>query len=371
MKESVENSFSDANLTDQLEVESNNINPYREILNSREYLSINLKHFKNSNNININITSYLIIIQMLQEYPEKIVKFIFKEKKLSYSNKHLNFSNSNSSILNNKEESSSFSMIKLQSSKKKKLKEEIINTDIMQTKTYEGNINNNLFKLDIDNNSEKMQNENEKEKEEEKIINNIKNIQLFSANPNTKKNNNEHIIKTKKINNKTSADKKLVLFKWIYHFYIILSIIIFVHYLTFIFSDYNYSNFYKISSLALIICSAFVGYIKIKYKYTNPPFFLFKENYLFWIHFFILILTILSLSGFLLAGGKFKFIKSQGIFGYLIALVYIISLIIESFYCLYYDAIIEEINWERNNNNVNKMNDYIDNNLNIQLTEID
>ena len=239
MKESVENSFSDANLTDQLEVESNNINPYREILNSREYLSINLKHFKNSNNININITSYLIIIQMLQEYPEKIVKFIFKEKKMSYSNKHLNFSNSNSSILNNKEESSSFSMIKLQSSKKKKLKEEIINTDILQTKTYEGNINNNLFKLDIDNNSENIQLENEKEKEKEKIINNIKNIQLFSTNQNTKNNNNEHIIKTKKIN-KTSADKKLVLFKWIYHFYIIFSIIIFVHYLTFIFSDYNY-----------------------------------------------------------------------------------------------------------------------------------
>ncbi len=218
------------------------------------------------------------------------------------------------------------------------------------------------------------------------MTNNIKNMQLFSTNQNidanintnidtytninTKINNKKSILKTKnaKNMNKTTVDKKLVLFKWIYHFYIILSIIILIHYLTYIFSVYNYTNFYKITSLSLIICLALVGYIEIKYKYNQVPFFIFKGKYLFWIHFLILILTILSFSGFLLTGGKFKFINSQGIFGYIIALIYIIALFIESYYCLYYDVIIEEINLDRNNNN--KMNDIIDNNLNIQLTEI-
>ena len=377
MKENDENSYSDENQTEQLNITSNNINIYREILNSREYLKINfnLKRSNISDNININISSYISIIQMFQEYPEKYIKFIFKEEKFFASNKSLNFSNSNSTI-NNKEDESSF----LQSSKKKMLKEELIDTDIMKSNTFAGN-NNNFLNL---NNEENIDN-NKKEEEEEIIKNNIKNMQLFSTNPNTNIdtntnvntniNNIKSILKTKNIKNikninKTTADKKLVLFKWIYHFYIILSIIIFIHYLTYIFSEYNYTNFYKISSLTLIICLALVGYIEIKYKYVQVPYFIFQGKYLFWLHFLILVLTILSFSGFLLTGGKFKFINSQGLFGYIIGLIYIISLFIESYYCLYYDVIIEEINWDRNNNNNNKMNDYIENNLNIQLTEI-
>ena len=68
--------FSDNNQTEQLDISSNYINIYREILNSREYLKINFNN--NFDNININLSSYLSIIQMLQEYPESYIKFIFK-----------------------------------------------------------------------------------------------------------------------------------------------------------------------------------------------------------------------------------------------------------------------------------------------------
>ena len=57
--------------------------------------------------------------------------------------------------------------------------------------------------------------------------------------------------------------------------------------------------------------------------------------------------------------------------GYLISFIYIISLIIEGIYTLYYDVIIEEINFEKAINNKNIINGYIDNKLNIQLTEFD
>jgi hypothetical protein len=46
-------------------------------------------------------------------------------------------------------------------------------------------------------------------------------------------------------------------------------------------------------------------------------------------------------------------------------------LIIEGIYTLYYDVIIEEINFEKAINNKNIINGYIDNKLNIQLTEFD
>ena len=55
-----------------------------------------------------------------------------------------------------------------------------------------------------------------------------------------------------------------VLFKWLYHFYIILSILTFCHYLTFIFSEYTYAIFSKLIVIILILSLAFVGYIGIK-----------------------------------------------------------------------------------------------------------
>ena len=234
--------FSDNNQTEQLDISSNYINIYREILNSREYLKINFNN--NFDNININLSSYLSIIQMLQEYPESYIKFIFKEEKFFASNKVLNFSNSNSSIHNIKEDDYNY----LQSSNKKILEEELIDTDIMKSNTFAGK-NNNFLNL---NNEENNDNNNNNKKEEEEIMtNNIKNMQLFSTNQNidaninintnidtntninTKINNKKSILKTKnaKNMNKTTVDKKLVLFKWIYHFYIILSIIILIHYL--------------------------------------------------------------------------------------------------------------------------------------------
>ena len=215
--------FSDNNQTEQLDISSNYINIYREILNSREYLKINFNN--NFDNININLSSYLSIIQMLQEYPESYIKFIFKEEKFFASNKVLNFSNSNSSIHNIKEEDSNY----LQSSNKKILEEELIDTDIMKSNTFAGK-NNNFLNL---NNEENNDNNNNNKKEEEEIMtNNIKNMQLFSTNQNieanintnidtntninTKINNKKSILKTKnaKNMNKTTVDKKLVLFKF-------------------------------------------------------------------------------------------------------------------------------------------------------------
>ena len=81
-------------------------------------------------------------------------------------------------------------------------------------------------------------------------------------------------------------------------------------------------------------------------------------------------LTIFTFSGLLTAGGHFKFISSQGVLGYIMALLYIISLTIEGIYTIYYDVIIAEINWDRNNNNMNKINEYIDNKLNIPLDDM-
>ena len=359
MKEKDEDSFSEDRATNQLDVTSNHADKFRQILDSREQVTININHpFQLY--ININIISYLKIIQMLELYPEERILFLVNEQRFYSQKSMINFSETNSSNLSNKEENSSFSTIKLKNMKKKKLKEEIINTDIIKPKSFNSPFTNNFITVGNEENIDNIQ------IEDEIMINNIKNLQLFSPNP------NGHKIENKKIHKKikTSADKKLVLFKWLYHFYIILSIVIFLHLFTFIFSHYDYANFYKIFSLLLIVSLAVVGYVGIKYKYTKPPFFIFNGPYLFWVHFFILVLTILNFTSLLLAGGQLKLIKTQGFLGYTMSFIYLFSLFIEGIYTLYYDVIIEEINWDRINNNTNKINDYIDNRLNIQLTEI-
>ena len=362
MKEKDEDSYSEDCVTNQLDVTSNNVDKFRQILDSKEQVTININHpFQLY--ININIISYLKIIQMLELYPEERILFLVNEKKFYSQKSMIKFSESdnNSSNLSDKEENSSFNTIKLKNMKKKKLKEEIINTDIIKPKTFNSPFNINFITVGNEENIDNIQIENEI------MINNIKNMQLFSHNPNGNKITNTKI--PKKI--KTSADKKLVLFKWLYHFYIILSIIIFFHLFTLIFSKYDYAKYYKVFSLLLIASLAVVGYVGIKYKYTKPPIFIFNGRYLFWVHFFILVLTILNFTSLLLAGGQLKLIKTQGFLGYFMSFIYLISLFIESIYTLYYDVIIEEINWDRNNHNTNKINDYINNQLNIQLTEIE
>ncbi len=371
MKEKEENSYGLDDSLKEVNITNNNIDKFRQVLNTKEFVRVNINYLEPIY-INMNLSSYYKIIQMLESYPEDNILFVVNKTELYTPKGSFHFSRSSkSSIINNKEEDSSFSIIKLQSSNKKSLKEEIINTDILRPNTISGTSNiNKVLTFSNEENIDNIKIENEI------MVNNIKNMQLFSLNDknnnDTKNNNNKSPSLKNKKEIKTSADKKLVAFKWLYHYYIILSIIIFFHYITFIFSDYNYANFYKLIALLLIISLAFVGYIGIKYKYTKSPFFIFNgENNLFWVHLVILILTIFSFSALLTAGGNFKFISSQGILGYLIALIYLISLIIEGTYTLYYDVIIEEINWDRNNNKVSKINEYIDNKLNIQLTDID
>jgi len=369
MKEKEEISYGLDDSLKEMNITNTNIDKFRQILDTKENVRVNINKLEPIY-ININLSSYYKIIQMFESYPEENICFLFNKTELFTPKESFHFSRSSkSSIINNKEDDSSFSDIKLQSSNKKSLKEEIINTDILKSNTIAGTSNiNKILTFSNEENIDNIKIENEI------MANNIKNMQLFSTNEKTIKNNENTKTNTLKIKKeiKTSADKKLVAFKWLYHYYIILSIIIFCHYTTFIFSDYNYANFYKFIAILLIISLAFVGYIGIKYKYTKAPFFIFNgENNLFWVHFVILILTIFSFSALLTAGGNFNFISSQGILGYLISFIYLISLIIEAIYTLYYDVIIEEINWDRNNNKVSKINEYIDNKLNIQLTDIE
>ena len=365
MKEKEENSYGLDDSLKEVNITNNNIDKFRQILDTKEFVRVNINYLEPIY-INMNLSSYYKIIQMLESYPEDNILFVVNKTELYTPKGSFHFSRSSkSSIINNKEEDSSFSIIKIQSSHKKSLKEEIINTDILRPNTISGTSNiNKVLPFSNEENIDNIKIENEI------MVNNIKNMQLFSLNE--KNNNNKSPSLKNKKEIKISADKKLVAFKWLYHYYIILSIIIFFHYITFIFSDYNYANFYKLIAILLIISLAFVGYIGIKYKYTKAPFFIFNdENKLFWVHFVILILTIFSFGALLTAGGNFKFISSQGILGYLISFIYLISLIIEGTYTLYYDVIIEEINWDRNKNKVSQINEYIDNKLNIQLTDID
>lgn len=359
MKEKSEDSFNEDSSLQQLSVTENNIEKYRQILKNKEYVEVNInnKELYVPVYINIKNTSFFKIGQMMQTYPEEIINFINKKTELYTPRRILSFTNS--VINSNKEENSSFFDIKLQNSNIKSLKEEIINTDIVKSNTINVSKINNIMNIGNYENIDNIQIDNET------MLNNINNIKLFSEN-NT--NDKRTSLKNKKVT-KTSADKKLVLFKWLYHFYIILSILIFCHYITFIFSEYN-NNYYKWIAILLTFCLAFVGYIGIKYKYTKAPFFIFNGEYLFWVHFGILVLTIFTFSGLLTAGGHFKFISSQGVLGYIMALLYIISLTIEGIYTIYYDVIIAEINWDRNNNNMNKINEYIDNKLNIPLDDM-
>jgi len=354
MKEKEENSFIDDFSMKEMDIsKTSQADKYRQILGSKQFFKIHInKLYSNSIYINMNINSYSKINQMCGAYPEEYICFMINKIELytpSVSNKF-----SQVSIISNKEEDSSFSNIKLTNSNRKSVKEEIINTDIKKSNTTNFSKLSKLYSLNNEEDIDKIENE----------MNDI-----FSNNSNNE--NKGALLKNKISNVKTSVDKKLVLFKWLYHYYIILSILIFLHYITFIFSDYNYVIFYKWIAIVLIIFLAYVGYIGIKYKDEKAPLFIFNGNYLFWIHFLILILTILSFSSLLIAGGHFKFLSSQGILGYLISFIYIISLIIEGIYTLYYDVIIEEINFEKAINNKNIINGYIDNKLNIQLTEFD
>ena len=346
MKEINERSFSEECSVKEMDITKNSILQFRKVLENKDYYTINLNKF-DPEYINIKSESFLKIIQMMQSYPEENIVFIFNNKVLYTPRDSLRLSKSSIDNNNNSSFSSSFKKENM-----KHIKEEIINTDIINPK-IDNIINNN----NNDNNNIK---ENilfeTNNKEDIEYMKNLKNMQNMNKNilPDAEK---EEII---------NRNKKFIIFKWIFHFYLIIGIIILLHYLTFIFSEYN-DYYYKWVCIALIISLIYVGGYGIKYTIPNNQTFIFSERNLFRTNFFIFILTMISLIGLIMVGGNLQFIKDQGFIGYLIVLIYIITIIIEAIYAIYYDIIIEEISLEKINSN---NRDFNKNDLNIQLVDV-
>lgn len=344
MKEINERSFSEECSVKEREITNNTVLEFINILNEKEYVSINFNKF-DPLYVNIKVSSYLKIIKMIQTNIEDNIVFICNKQVLytPYESFRLSKCSHNNSSF------SSFS----KKGNMKNIKEEIINTDIITPNTNNilniNNIkNNNILESDINDNNIH---------DDVEYINNLNSMKKMNASkiPDTKK---EEII---------NRNKKFIIFKWIFHFYLIVAILLFLHYLTFIFSKYN-DNFYKWICILLIICLIYVGFFGVKNRIPNNLNCILSESNLFKTHFFIFILTMISFIGLVSAGGSLKLIKDQGIIGFLVLIIYIITMVIEAVYSIYYDIIIEEISLEKKN----KINFEIINNnyLNIQLVDI-
>ena len=70
----------------------------------------------------------------------------------------------------------------------------------------------------------------------------------------------------------------------------------------------------------------------------------------------------ISLIALGLIGNKFTFVKRQGIFGFLIILIYITIIIIEIIYIFHFDIINKKIFLSASNNDISKISE-----LSIQL----
>ena len=316
MKENNEISFSEDYSIKNMNITNNEILQLRNILLAQnKIISINLKHKKSY--INIKSYSFSKINQLMASYPEENVAFLMDKKILFTPRNSLGLSKSSIHSFNDNQDNNSFSS--------------------------SSNINNE-------------NNDNNDEIENTEFIKNLKNmqkLQSISKNNNIKNNNN---------------NRKLVIFKWIFHFYLISGIILCLHYLSFIFSKYN-NYFYKWIGILLILSLIYVGYIGIKYGHTNIKYFILNGDNLFWTNFSLLILTILSLIAICLVGVDFEFINNQGFIGYLIVIIYIIIIFVESIYILYFDRIIEQISWDNvKKDDINAANK--SDNLQIQLIDI-
>ena len=348
MKENNENSFDDDYSIKDKEITNNSINNFRYILENKNDFSIHINKFKHEY-IPIKSYSFLKINQMIESFPEENIVFIFDKKVLYTPRTSSRFSRNS---LNNRSNSSSFSS-SFKKPNLKNLKEEIINTDIINPKINE-QINNDINEnINIDSHN----NNNNNNQDDVNFKNNIQNIQKARSNS-----SDFDMQKNKTIN------KRFLIYKWIYHYYIIVALIILLHYITFIYSEYN-ESFYKWVCVLLVVSLLFVGYFSLRNRNSNDRSLFFNGDNLFWTHFFIFVLTIVSLAGLVSAGGKFKFIESQKIIGYLMIAVYLITLVIEAIYVIYYDVIIEVITWERINNN-KSIDEFNKNALNIQLVDV-
>ena len=362
MKEIDENSFDDnENSIKGKEITNNSIDNYRYIIQNKPTFLIHINKYNFETNININNYSFLKINQMIRAFPEENLVFICNQKilytprsSITDSRPSRNSKISSSSSRNHSSSVSSNFLRNNNNNNKKNLKEEIINTDII-----DNNQNDNLNIDHLNNNNTK----NDRIDDDE-IIEHMRNMdQLRYKSEETK------ILKKENIINIHNSFKKCVIFKWIFHFYLTVGIIIFLHYLTFIFSKYN-ESYYKWLCIILVISLTYVGYFGIKYQKINfdeKDFFFLGIN-LFWTNFIIFILTIFTMACLFYGGGQFLFIKSQGILGYFIVLIYLITIVVQAIYVIYYDVIIEVISSEEiNNNNINKYNK---NDINIQLVDV-
>jgi hypothetical protein len=375
MKEIDENSSeSDRNSLRDKKVTNNSVDKFRYIIqNKNDFLiRINKYNFEQIN-ININNYSFLKINQMMKSFPEENVVFICDKKVLytprssytssrpSKQSKSSSGSASGSSSKNVSSSSSFNSSRNNNITKNKNLKEEIINTDIpKQKKEFNSNLNNNLNIGTLNN---KKTNTNIDKMDDDELIQHMRNIDKLKLNSEETK-----IIKKQNITSIHNSYKKFIIFKWIFHFYLIVGIILFLHYLTFIYSKYN-ESVYKWLCIILVILLLYVGFFGIKNQNLDEKYLFFFGLNLFRTNFIVFIITIINLIALLLAGGQFLFIKSQGIMGYLIVFIYLLTIFVQAIYVIYYDIIIEVVSLENSDNNkiiegVNK------NYLTIQLIDV-
>ena len=340
MKEKIEeensNSNSDSNSNNDsindMKINNDNMIEFRRIISFKNSFII---HINNNNLIYIEIHRYSFnkINHYINSNPEEYIVFLFNKKAIytpfcscKFSRNKYSISRNNSSSLSECSNIESIVQMRKENVYKNKRKSE-------------DNIDNDYYILN---------NKNNKEKESENnLINYLNNI-------------------LKNICNNIII-KRYIFFKRIYYIYLITGIIILLHYITFIFSDYNNVSFYKFIGIIFIMSLIFIGYIGIKKNYItlNIQEYNYIRNYLFWINFLILTLSMTSFIGLGLIGNKFKFVKSQGIFGYFIVFLYATVIITEIIYILYFDIINKEIIIHSTNKENNKINE-----LSVQLFDM-
>ena len=343
MKEKDENSSDNFSVKDK-EISLEKIEEFRQVLKNKDHFSIHFTKFE-SNSIDINYYSYSKINKMIQTNPEENIAFYFKNKKLKNSRNSLS-KNSINNFRNRNSDSSFSSSLTIEN--ENNMEKEKIKTDIKSQK--KDNIINNNQNFLIESN----ENNNETD---EYAKTNIKDIQKLNINNNSEKKQQNQEINT--------DNRRFIIFKWIFHFYLIFGIFLFFHYISFIFSKYN-DYLYKWVCILLIIVLIYIGYAGIKNRISNDNYLL-EGNILLWINVLIFILTIINLIELALIGGNFKFINEQGILGYLMVIIYLIAFIIEVVFILYYDIIIKEITLERFDKY--SIEDINKNNFNIQLID--
>lgn len=321
MKENDDYSFNEEYSIKNKEITNDSLDQFRYVLENKKYLYICLDE-NNHIYITINNHSFLKINQMIESCPEENVVFIFDKNAISSSHN-----------------SPKLSRISLKSNKRK---EEIINTEIVNP-NIDNQINNNYSQNIYINTSS---NDNQ---DEFIFTNDVQDIQYL-------RNNSKGIMQNS--TNTIYNTKKCLIFKWIFHFYLIVGFIIFIHFLSFIFWSYN-ESFYKWVCILLVISLLYVGLCGIKNKNSNERNFIFDGNNLFWINLFIFILAIICLVGVISIEGHFK---------YIIMILYLTIILIEAIFILYNDVIIKVISLDRINNDKN-IDEFNKNSLKIQLVD--